>query len=95
MRGSGINKVGTKEVVKNPTRVVPDLPGFHQLTKLETIRDTRDIDKRSNLMVRLPSPPYFIAKGASWRFCKDPARVIALINTKLTFLFTSLYSYRI
>ena len=48
---SGINRAGTKEVTKNPTRVVPELPGFHQLTKLEITRDTRDIDKRSSLMV--------------------------------------------
>ena len=48
---SGINRAGTKEVTKNPTRVVPELPGFHQLTKLEVTRDTRDIDKRSMLMV--------------------------------------------
>ena len=53
VRGSGINKAGTKEVTKNPTRVIPDLPGFHNLTKLEITYDTYDIDKRSNLMVSL------------------------------------------
>lgn len=47
----GINRAMNKEVTKNPTRVVPELPGFHQLTRLEIIRDTRDIDKRSMLMV--------------------------------------------
>ena len=27
VRGSGINKATSKEVTKNPTRVIPDLPG--------------------------------------------------------------------
>jgi len=51
VRGAGINKAVAKEVTKNPTRVIPDQPGFHGITKLEFKRDTRDIDKRSNLMV--------------------------------------------
>ena len=52
VRGTcGQNATLDKAVTKNPTRFVPDLPGFSCLTKNEIKKDTWDVDKRSSLMV--------------------------------------------
>lgn len=55
VRGTcGSSAMLDKAVTKNPTRFVPELPGFSSLTKNEIKKDTWDVDKRSTLMVSLP-----------------------------------------
>ncbi len=41
----------SRELIRNPLRYVPDLPGFHMLEKTEVVDDLRNLEKNGSMAV--------------------------------------------